>query len=615
VFDSVRNFFRTWAMAGSYDRPQANRSPLSPFWYLSPDEIRNAFRKTRSGVEVTEHTALNYSAFWAANGLICDTLGTLPRKFYSVTSGGVKVPAQDHSAAYVWDSEPNPCMDGITFHSMQLFNLVNHGNCYALKELEEPGGRIKHLWPIHPTRVLKVWMENGKKYYEVQIKDVGSPKAYAAEEIFHVVGRFSKDGLTGRGVLTCAAESIGVGIAADRFAATYYGNGLHRGVYIKVDGSLSPDAYKRMKEDWEQKGGLENAHKPLILEAGGEVKQLMIPADQVQLLQARNFNPTEIARWFNVPLHLLRIQMEKSGEATDQENKHFKIMTLQPWAVRYETAFRYQCLGRKDRYRYVALFDFDALMRADSLTRSQEDRERWAVGDRTVNEMRIRDGRNPIGKDGDVRFVPENMITIEGALQKAELNRMQAEASVKAAETKAAAPNDNKLDPANAPDGEKPNPTKMSAGLKAAVQIILRGVADDIVSLERQTVRAYFEAADPTKIAAFPKNLVPHLYLKTLPDYSVGCVTRRMAPLLAEGVKFPPHFIESVIDPFLKLRQTAVEACYDQPVSELPDAVLSVMGHDGREEFFQLASDWLDSRDPDDVADGKHLGRAGRLLV
>jgi HK97 family phage portal protein len=583
-------------MAGSYDRPLYRRSVLGSFYFKTEDELRKG--RNKSGVTVTESTALNYSAFWAANSLICDTLATLPRKFDLFTNNGSFIPTPEHPAAYVWADEPNSAMDGITFHSMMLFWCINWGNSYAIKEMDGEFGRIKHLWPIHPSRFVECKLVNGRKKYKFRINDIGEPQEFDQDAIFHVVGKFSKDGLVGQGILSNAAESLGISIAADQYAAAYYGQGVHSGMFIKTDGTLSDKAYARMKADWVQRGGLKNAHQPLILEQGGELKQLFLPADQVQLLQSRNYNVSDTARWFNVPLHLLRVAMEKSGEATDSENKHFKIHTLQPWAVRYETAYKMQCLGRKDRYRYRATFDFDALLRSDAVARSQENREYWSIGVRTGNEIKKRLGENPYGPDGDIRFVPENMTTIEGAKQKAELAVRQIELDEKAQAEKPAAPNDNKLDPANAPDGQKSNPTKMSGSMRVALLMVVKNAGEDIASFERNQIENFLAMAgeDKNRLKNFPREVGSPLYSMILPTYAVGSLQKSLSPILAAGYEFPDGLYEKVVEPYIRLRSTAIEVCYEKQLSDFPVAVRSTLTDDRSEELTAFFEQYLDAQ-------------------
>jgi hypothetical protein len=56
-----------------------------------------------------------------------------------------------------------------------------------------------------------------------------------------------------------------------------------------------------------------------------------------------------------------------------------------------------------------------ALLRGDNASRA-DFYKMFGMGGMSINEIRELEDQNPIGPDGDVRFVPANMMTLERAI-------------------------------------------------------------------------------------------------------------------------------------------------------------------------------------------------------
>ena len=69
---------------------------------------------------------------------------------------------------------------------------------------------------------------------------------------------------------------------------------------------LSDEGWKNLKKRWEAApGGLDNAHRIALLEEGVEWQSIGISAKDSQFLETRRFQVSDVARIFQVPLHML----------------------------------------------------------------------------------------------------------------------------------------------------------------------------------------------------------------------------------------------------------------------------------------------------------------------
>lgn len=384
------------------------RGPLADFWY------QTFGRKVTSGVMVDQTTALNYSAVWAATRLIAETIATLPRVMYQRTPTG-KTLAVGHPTFKMFKSEPNREQSGVNHWSQQIGFMVNWGDSFA--EIVRDGlGRVREVWPIHASRLPAGSIRrdaSGELVYHVRNND-GSVTPIQRSEMFHIPGILSEDGVRGRGVIVHGAESIGMGIATEQFGAAFFGNGAGPAVVMTHPKTLGPEAADNLRRSWHRRySGPNRANGMLVLEEGTTITPITIPPEQAQFLGTRQFNITEIARWYNLPVHMLREMSKSSFSNIESESLNLVVFSLMPWITRIEDECNRQLLLEEEKDRYFFKFQLQGLLRGDMAARSAFYKEMFMMGVFSINDILELEDRNPIGPMGDVRMVPANMMSLE----------------------------------------------------------------------------------------------------------------------------------------------------------------------------------------------------------
>lgn len=387
-------------------------SPTADFWY-GP-----AGRQVTSGVDVTHETAFNYSAVWAATRLLSGTISTLPRVLFREQDGR-KEKATGHPTYAMFRDTPNPEYGGVTFWEQVVNFSHNWGNMYA--EIQRDGlGRVVRLWTIHPSRIPDRNIrrdDNGELVYHVRNDgDLGTTPIKRAD-MLHVPGALSENGITGKSVIRVAAESIGMGLATEQHGAAFFGNGASPSMVMTHPKHLTPEAADNLRRSWSSTyDGPAKSGGVLVLEEGTTVTPITIPPEQAQFLETRQFNISEIARWYNVPPHLLRELSKSSFNNIESESLHFVKISIVPLVGRYEEECNRQLLTDGDRADgYFFKFMLRGLLRGDSESQTNAYQKMRDLGVYTVNDILGFEDMNPIGPEGDVRLVPTNMWTIEAA--------------------------------------------------------------------------------------------------------------------------------------------------------------------------------------------------------
>lgn len=366
----------------------------------------------QAGERVDEETALKFSAVFRAVSYISQTVGCLAWHVYREDAGGRKERLASDPVDWLLHRRPNPEMSALDFRQTMVAWALTWGNGYAEIERNMAGQPVA-LWPIHPQRVkVDRDRDDGRKIvYEVG-NVYGGTSYLSPDNVFHLKG-LGPDGLVGYSVVSLAAKSIGIGMAAERFNASFYENGAVLSGALKHPGKLSKDAGDRLREDFAKRhAGGANAHKPAILQEGMEWQSIGIPPEDAQMLESRKFQVTDIARWFGLPPHKLA-DLERSTHS-NIEHQAMEVVgdAILPWCVRLEQEADFKLLGRRYGNTYSRL-NLMSLLRGDNQSRAELYKTMREIGVYSTNDIRRLEDMDPVGPEGDKLIVQMNMTTLE----------------------------------------------------------------------------------------------------------------------------------------------------------------------------------------------------------
>ena len=366
-------------------------------------------RPSKTGVQVTEKSALGVPAAWRAVSLIASTAATLPLHAYRV-DGDARLKVTSGNAATLL-GRPHPDLTPVELLELVFVALLLWGNAYLLC-LRDQTGVLRELWWVAPSRVkadrIKAGSRDaGRKVYVID-GDTDRP-AYDVHQggsMLHIPG-LGYDGTTGASPIRIAREAFGMALAAEEYGARLFGSGGLATGLLTTEQKLTSDQAADIKKLWRSSGntGLESAHDIRVVGSGAKFEQLSIPPEDAQFIESRRFQITEIARIFGVPPHMLG-ETEKAtswGTGIEQQNLGFVTYTLRPWLSRVE-----QRLSRILRPEPVyARFSVEGLLRGDSEQRSKYYRQMWELGAFSTNDILALEERPPV-EGGDARYVPLN---------------------------------------------------------------------------------------------------------------------------------------------------------------------------------------------------------------
>ena len=111
---------------------------------------------------------------------------------------------------------------------------------------------------------------------------------------------------------------------------------------------------------------------------------------------------------FRVPPSVIGVGNKQSYASAEQANREWVTNCLSSWAARMEAE------ARRKLFRMDEMIDteisFDAMLRADLMTRYRSYSIARQFGFMSVNEIRAEMGRDSIGEQGDQFLQPANMV-------------------------------------------------------------------------------------------------------------------------------------------------------------------------------------------------------------
>jgi HK97 family phage portal protein len=349
--------------------------------------VRGAGGRTKSGVHVTEATAMRVAAVAACARVFAEDVAKLPLILYRRLAGGGKERATDHPRYRLMHDQPNGVQTSFAFREQMQTCIEYRGNAYAFKVRVR--GEIRELLPIHPSKVSVRRRDDWEPVYTVDGKE------YGRADILHIAG-LSDDGVCGLSPITLHRESIGLAMATLEHGAKLFGNGARPSGILEYPGVFSDEAAARLKESFEEEHGGENMLRTALLEDGVTWKAVGLSSEDAQYLETRKFQRSEIAGIWRIPPHKIGDLDKATFSNIEHQSLEYVVDSLMPRLARWEQRLNLDLLTPAEREVYFFEFLVDGLLRGDTKSRNQALEIQRRNGVINADEWREIENRNPL---------------------------------------------------------------------------------------------------------------------------------------------------------------------------------------------------------------------------
>lgn len=327
------------------------------------------FEGNWAGVYVDQDTMLGVPAIWRGITLISDAIGAMPLHAYR---GDTLVKPTPNILL-----RPNPPCTRMETIAAMASALLIHGNYIAV--LGEPGanGLPESFYPVEPNRV-NVSRDNGRMIYMID------GRQYDQSQILHIKNFSMPGALVGVGILGAQKQALGKLIAINEYASRYFDGGVSPSAILKsANPDLTQEEADALKAAWMSMYSSRN-RAPAVLNSSTEFQVLSDNAQEAQLIEAQQQALVEASNILGLPAYYLGApNSSRTYSNVEQENLQLIRWSIQPIAQRIEEALS-DLLVRGQ----VAKFNFDSLLRTDTLSRYQAHQIAISNGFLTVDEVR-----------------------------------------------------------------------------------------------------------------------------------------------------------------------------------------------------------------------------------
>jgi HK97 family phage portal protein len=344
---------------------------------------------TKSGASVNENTAFNVSVIRACIGLRSWLLASLPLKVYQKTARGSEE-QRDHPLARLFRGKVAPGFTRYKWVSVSQVCFDLGGNAYARVFRNSYAEPERIVWqkpaavtPLENTRT-------GDIGWRIQ----GAERDLHEHEVVHIAN-LSTNGRTGRSPLADLRESVGLALTAQEASARTFSNGNRKPGVIEAAPATKLTAAQEFAAYWlANYAGVANAGKTPIMGGGFTWKDAGVSNQEAELLGSRKFEVEEIARVYQIPLHLVG-STEKAttwGSGIEQLNQGLVDYMLRPLCENWEAELNTTLLSEAELAAdFYVKFNVDALLRGSPKTRAEVYQIMRGIRAITVNEIRKRE--------------------------------------------------------------------------------------------------------------------------------------------------------------------------------------------------------------------------------
>lgn len=356
----------------------------------------------------TKNKSLMLSAVYRAVELKSNAVASIPIEIYNTNLQGEKIKySKIDDLHYMLNERPSPRLDSFTFWKMLVADIDLHGNGYALiiRDARDKPSELIYV----PSNLVSI--QNADMIFQDPIYFVaGYGGDISHEDIIHIKN-FTKNGIMGISTLQHANNTLSLSYNTEHAAdGTFKNGGKLSGIYT-VNEYLDDEKRKDIEKNWRQTFSDPESTGIAIIEDGNTYVPIQISNKDMMMLESRQFNVIDIARFFNVSPILLYDYSKMSYSGLEQVMLEFLSTTIQPILTKIEKELNYKLTSPDKRARTRIRFDTTDFIKVDKATNADFYSKLLNVGVLNINEARNELGYSDI-KNGDINHLQVNMMQV-----------------------------------------------------------------------------------------------------------------------------------------------------------------------------------------------------------
>lgn len=346
----------------------------------------NLSNSLQYGLNSSKNTALSLSTVYSAVNLISDAIACLPITIKAHNKEGI-TELDQHPLKDIFS---NNLTTKYTLFKTILQSVLLKGNAYCY--IERKGGKITGLRYLQPEDVQTYYRKETKELYYT-CGYLGGTKRIMPADILHFL-KYTVDGVQGISVLSHAKRSLNIANQTENTAETFFSSGCNLNGVIKVHNNLSNEQKQDIATSWRTTfGGGNTSGGVVVVPSNMDYQPISVSGEDAQMLQSRQYNVADIARFFNISPVLLG-DLSNAGYSTiEATNLQFLSYTLNPYIVMIEEELNRKLVSGEN---LEINLDETAILRTDKAQQASYYSTLLSMGVLSINEVRKELGLNEV---------------------------------------------------------------------------------------------------------------------------------------------------------------------------------------------------------------------------
>lgn len=355
----------------------------------------------------------NVGWVYAANQVIADDCSAVRLKLMHVMKDGDEEEVYSHEILDLLD-DPNNVITAKQLWNLYYSYLNLTGEAYILK-LDQKGNALedKHKLPsaLFPLPSHLCEFHVGEKSWDESYVMFNGER-YPINAVLRDINPDPENIYNGMSIVRKASLTVDTDIQMKRWNNKLFKNGARPGVVVEVPDQLKDDAYKRLKQQFdEQYRGVGNAFNRVILEGGAKMSPFMMTTQDLDFLESKRFTRDEILAMFKVSGSNLGITEDVNRANAEAQEYSYAKRCIKPRLEQFVDFINKRLL--RPIYNGEYKLDFEDPIPENTEMRLREAEagvNKWL----TINEVRDMYGREALENgNGDQLYVPISNVPIE----------------------------------------------------------------------------------------------------------------------------------------------------------------------------------------------------------
>ena len=349
---------------------------------------------------------MQLSAFFAACEIISNTLAVVPIHVRSIEDGSIN---NSHPINLLWNSG---LTSKFTLIKQLVWDMLLTGNGIAYIKRASDGTPVELIYRPHGSVSIMYNEQNRQLYYLDPSIKKGKIEPI---NVLHFI-KNSKDGVNGIGVPKYAAKITDLAKATDRTATDFFENGANVNGILKSSKPLTAQQKMDIRNSWNTIHGNNKGGGIAVLSGELDYTPVGQNSEQSQMLQSREFNITEIARYFTISPTLIGDLSHTQYGSVEAAQSDFIAHTLLPLISMMQDELNRKLLKPSERASFEIDLDEDHIYLSDKSSTANYLSTLTNSGIMTINEARHIIGLQPVdgGDECRIPYSDANQNTISG---------------------------------------------------------------------------------------------------------------------------------------------------------------------------------------------------------